>query len=363
MRNRSLTWAWTVAAFLPTLAMAQQPLTIHREGSWEFSLGGGVTFHDASLRDFLGAGTADFRFANTGSPSRALPTIVARVGHNFTRSIGFSVSAGGAVGSGVTDMSPTAAMTYTVNLNATTSPFILVGTGLNRLSGNNERVTHSTWGVHAGIGIRQFVRENLAFRLEGRMQFAGYDLDNDLATRSRSTVSNPVVTLGLSYFTGGRQPAVAAAPCPACARAVTRLDTVRVRDTVRLYVPFPTRPPPVIVLRDTLVLEGVNFPFDESTLTPESHDVLDRVARALQEAQWATVRFEVAGHTSAVGTAQYNMALSQRRAEAVRAYLVSRGVEDDRMVPRGYGQAEPIFTEGTEGDAWQNRRVELRRIR
>jgi OOP family OmpA-OmpF porin len=134
-------------------------------------------------------------------------------------------------------------------------------------------------------------------------------------------------------------------------------------DTVRVYVPFPTRPPAVIVLRDTLVLEGVNFAFDESALTPESHDVLDRVARQLLEAEWATVRFEVAGHTSAVGTAQYNMALSQRRAEAVRAYLVTRGVRDDRMVARGYGQTQPIFREGTEGDAWQNRRVELRRIR
>jgi OOP family OmpA-OmpF porin len=130
-----------------------------------------------------------------------------------------------------------------------------------------------------------------------------------------------------------------------------------------VYVPFPTRPPPVIVLRDTLVLEGVNFAFDESVLTPESHETLDRVARALLESQWVNVRFEVAGHTSAVGTAEYNMALSERRAEAVRAYLVSRGVQNDRMVARGYGQTQPIFREGTEGDAWQNRRVELRRIR
>jgi OOP family OmpA-OmpF porin len=92
-------------------------------------------------------------------------------------------------------------------------------------------------------------------------------------------------------------------------------------------------------------------------------DELDRVAQQLQESQWANVRFEVAGHTSAVGTAEYNMALSQRRAEAVRAYFVSRGVRNDRIVARGYGQTQPIFREGTEGNAWQNRRVELRRIR
>ncbi len=353
MRNRILKSAWTLAAFLPTLAMAQRPLATHREGSWEFSLGGGFMFLDASLRDFLGAGPANVRFANTASPSRGTPLAAARVGYNFTRNLGFSVSGGGAIGSGVTYMTPTAAITYTLNLNAKTSPFVLIGTEFTRISGGNGRVTHSTWGAGAGLGIRHMVGERLALRLEGRMRFEGFD---EVPMRKNTSYS-PVVTLGLSYFVGGRQPP-AAAPCPACPPALAR----RV-DTVRVLVPFPMPPPRVIVLRDTLVLEGVNFAFDESALTPESHEVLDRVARALLEAQWSNVRFEVAGHTSAVGTADYNMALSERRAEAVRAYLVSRGVQDSRMVARGYGQTQPIFREGTEGDAWQNRRVELRRMR
>jgi outer membrane protein OmpA-like peptidoglycan-associated protein len=321
------------------------------------SLGGGIMLLNGTLRDFLGSGPADERFANSDSPSDLAPTLVACVGYNFTRNLGVSMSGGAAMGSGVTYLTPTAALTYTVNLNAKTSPFILVGTGLTRISGENERVTHSTWGLHAGLGIRHFVGDNLALRLEGRMQFEGYDLDNDPTIRSRSTISNPVLTLGISYFVGGRQPPAAAAACPACPGAVTRVDTVRVS------VPFPTRPPAVIVLRDTLVLEGVNFAFDESALTPESHDVLDRVARQLLEAEWSTVRFEVAGHTSAVGTTEYNMALSQRRAEAVRAYLVSRGVTAGRMTTRGYGETQPIFPNDSEGFAWQNRRVELRRIR
>ncbi|MEX0692413.1 MAG: OmpA family protein [Gemmatimonadales bacterium] len=359
MRNQLfLTMALVLATLFASPATAQQPRPIDRTGSWEFSLGGGVMFLDADLRAFLGSGAPEFRFANTASPRQVTPTAVARVGYNFTPNLGFSVSGGGAIGSGVTYMTPTAAVTYTLNLNAKTRPFLLVGTGLTRISGNNDRVTHSTWGAHAGVGIRHFVGDNIALRLEGRMQFEGYDLDNDPTVRSRSTVSNPVVTLGVSYFVGGRRaPAVAPRSCPACPRAVTRVDTVRV------YVPFRTPPPQVIVLRDTLLLEGVNFPLDDEVLTPESREILDRVARALREPEWANVRFEVAGHTSAVGTAEYNMALSQRRAEAVRAYLVSRGVRDDRMVARGYGQTQPIFREGTEGDAWQNRRVELRRIR
>lgn len=361
MRNRFCTAAWILAACVPTLAVAQQPQATDRKGSWEFSLGAGFLFLDSDLRNFVGGQAvdggreADFPFANSLSPNRGTATAVARVGYNFTRSAGISVSGGFARGSGVTYLSPAAAFTYTLNLNARTSPFLLIGTELTRITGNSDRITHSTWGAQAGAGIRHFVSDNVALRLDGRVQFQGYDFDNDPAIRSRTPVYNPVVTLGLSYFTAGRR---APAACPACPRPVARGV-----DTVRVYVPFPMRPRPVIVeLRDTLVLEGVNFPFDESTLTPESQEILDQVARLLQQPRWANVRFEVAGHTSSIGTNEYNLALSQRRAEAVRAYLVSRGVANDRIVARGYGRTQPLFPEEREGDAWQNRRVELRRI-
>lgn len=359
-RHMSLKIALTLATLLPLPAIAQQP-PVRREGSWELSLGGGVMLLDQLLRDYLGSRPADERFANSANPDGLAPTVVARLGHNFSRHFGISVSGGAARAEGVTYLTPTMAMTFTGNLNARTSPFLIIGTGLTRISGQNERVTHSTWGLHAGLGIRQMLSDRMALRLEGRVQAEGYDLDNDPGVRSRSTVYNPVITLGFSTFLGGRRehtmPAAMPMSCPACPRAATRVDTVRIA------APMAQRAPAAIVLRDTLVLEGVNFAFDQATLTPESHDVLDRVATALQERQWANVRFEVAGHTSMIGTAPYNMTLSQQRAEAVRAYLVTRGVANDRMVARGYGQTQPIFPEGTEGDAWQNRRVELRRIR
>ncbi len=353
-----LTVALTLATLLPLPLLAQQP-PVPREGSWELSLGGGALLLDRTLREYLGSRPANERFANSANPDKLAPTLVARLGHNFSRHFGISVSGGAARAEGVTYLTPTMAMTLTGNLNARTSPFLIVGTGVTRISGENERVTHSTWGLHAGLGVRQMLGDRMALRLEGRVQAESYDLDNDPGVRSRTTVYNPVITIGLSTFIGGRQAHAMAMPmsCPACPRAVTRVDTVRVA------APMTTRAPAAIVIRDTLVLEGVNFAFDESTLTAESHDVLNRVAAALQESQWANVRFEVAGHTSMVGTESYNMGLSQRRAEAVRAYLVTRGVANDRMVARGYGQTQPIFREGTEGDAWQNRRVELRRIR
>ena len=313
-------------------------------------------FLDASLRDFLASGAPEYRFASSTTPGRGVPTVVARLGYNFTRNVGFSISGGAAKSSGVTYLTPAAALTFTGNLNAKTSPFLLIGTELTRISGINGRVTHSTWGAHAGLGIRSMVSEHLALRLEGQVRFEGYDE----VPMTKKTAVNPVVTLGLSYFLGGRRPPPPAAgmtpapACPVCPGPVVRVDTVRVN------VPSPA--PPVVVMRDTLVLEGVTFDLDEFMLTPASKEILDRVARALLESRWSTVRFEVAGHTSSIATVEYNMALSERRAEAVRAYLVSRGVENSRMTTRGYGETRPTVPNSPEGFAPENQRVELRRI-
>lgn len=357
MRNQLVMTAWTLATgLMPTVALAQQQLPpVRGDGSWELSVGAGLLFLDPSLRDFLASGAPEYRFANSATPGRSVPTVVVRLGHNFTRHIGFSLSGGAAKKAGVTYLTPGASLTFTGNLNATTNPFLMVGTQFTRISGLNSRVTHSTWGLHAGVGVRSMISDNLALRLEGQLRFEGFDE----VPMTKHTVLNPVVTLGFSYFMGGRRPAVdgPAPVCPVCQRQTIRVDTVRVN------TPYLSPAPTVFVMRDTLVLQGVNFGFDESSLTPESFVILDRVARTLNESEWATVRFEVAGHTSSIATAEYNQALSERRAEAVRAYLVTRGVANGRMVARGYGETQPLVPNSSEGYAWQNRRVELRRIR
>jgi OOP family OmpA-OmpF porin len=253
------------------------------------------------------------------------------------------------MGSGVRYLTPFAAATYTANLNARFSPFLTGGTQFTRITGNGRKV-HPTWGAHLGVGIRSMIDSKVALRLEGRMALEHYaDLPG------AKSAYNSILTLGLSYFTAGRGApmAVAVAPCPVCALA--RVDTV-----------WRTRPPapaPPIVLRDTLVLEGINFDFDSSALTPESYAILDRVAQALLAPEWANTRWQIAGHTSGVGTHEYNVALSQRRAESVRAYLVSQGVPNNRLTSVGFGEANPMYPNDNEGRNWRNRRVELRRMR
>jgi outer membrane protein OmpA-like peptidoglycan-associated protein len=349
MRDQILKSVRPLAAFLPVLVLAQ-PVAAQRVRSWEFSVGGGAMYTDGALASFLGSNG----FTTSGSKAnRFMPALGVRLGYNVTEHFGFSIGTAGAKGSGVKYLTPFAAATYTANLNARFSPFLTGGTQFTRITGNGRKV-HPTWGAHLGVGVRNMLGERVALRLEGRMGIEHYaDLPG------AKTAYNSIVTLGFSYFTAGRSgptamAAMPAATCPVCALA--RVDTV-------WRTPPPVAPPPPIVLRDTLVLEGINFAFDSSALTPESYVILDRVAQALLAPGEANSRWQIAGHTSGIGTHEYNMALSQRRAEAVRAYLVSKGVANSRLTPVGFGEANPMYPNDSEGRNWRNRRVELRRMR
>ncbi|MFQ5677829.1 MAG: OmpA family protein [Gemmatimonadota bacterium] len=114
-------------------------------------------------------------------------------------------------------------------------------------------------------------------------------------------------------------------------------------------------------LRETgrLVLRNVHFDFNRATLQAESGPILDEVGQALVRA--ADLRVEIQGHTDAVGDAGYNQGLSERRAQAVRAYLMEHfpSIDPGRLVARGYGETRPVATNRTEEGRRENRRVEF----
>jgi len=105
------------------------------------------------------------------------------------------------------------------------------------------------------------------------------------------------------------------------------------------------------------VLAGANFDFDKSLIRPADFEKLDKDVATLKE--WGDVKVEVAGHTDSVGTDDYNMGLSMRRAQAVRNYLVDKGIAADRLTVRGYGESQPVADNATVEGRFQNRRVEL----
>ena len=102
---------------------------------------------------------------------------------------------------------------------------------------------------------------------------------------------------------------------------------------------------------------GITFGFDSYALRSDSYGVLNRVADTLQEYNQTIV--EVAGHTDSVGTAAYNQRLSEQRADAVGNYLVSRGVNRERLMITGAGATRPVASNATEAGRAENRRVEI----
>ncbi len=110
-------------------------------------------------------------------------------------------------------------------------------------------------------------------------------------------------------------------------------------------------------------LDNTHFEYDSSALTQSAMTALDQVAAQIR--QVPDRRFEVAGHTDAKGTDEYNNRLGQRRAIAVFEYLGRAGVPTERMVVRSYGETRPIApnarpdgSDDPQGRA-QNRRVEI----
>ena len=164
----------------PAAPPAAAVAAAHREGSFELSLSAGVNTFDKGVNpanQFGGAGYV-------------------RAGYNFSNTLGLSVGSGVGKITGHTVFSPFADLTYTFDLNKKFSPFILVGGGVTKI----QDVATGTYGVHAGLGVRSFLSDNMALRVEGRMQYEHFDEHGGI------TAYNGAASAGLSFFMGGGPP-------------------------------------------------------------------------------------------------------------------------------------------------------------
>ena len=117
---------------------------------------------------------------------------------------------------------------------------------------------------------------------------------------------------------------------------------------------------PAAVKKFTGVIEGINFKTGSADILPGSYVLLDRAAKVLQD--YPDVKLEISGHTDSRGKADYNRDLSQRRADAVKTYFVTRGVASERLQSIGYGPTRPIANNKTQSGRATNRRTEFRLI-
>jgi OOP family OmpA-OmpF porin len=110
-----------------------------------------------------------------------------------------------------------------------------------------------------------------------------------------------------------------------------------------------------------LVFQNIQFEFDKYELMGKYMAVLNKVAKALKDDGKMALRLH--GHTDWIGTEEYNLTLSQNRANAVKDYLVKKGVRANRLETVGHGECCPVAPNTTDEGRFKNRRVEFERIR
>ncbi len=200
---------------------------------------------------------------------------------------------------------------------------------------NNDDDDYNAFAANAGVGFKYFFNETVALRVEANNVHAFKDGGSD----------NLALNGGLTFQFGGNDGCVDSDndgvcdpydKCPGTP-AGYRVDADGCPTTVSITL-------------------NVHFDFDRSVIKPEYHSEIAQVAEFMKQHPRSTTVVE--GHTDSRGTEQYNQALSQRRADAVRDALVSVfGVEASRLSAVGYGEERPIADNETEAGRAQNRRV------
>ena len=107
-----------------------------------------------------------------------------------------------------------------------------------------------------------------------------------------------------------------------------------------------------------IVLNNIFFDSGKSDLRPESFTELDKLQKLLSQNN--TLKVEISGHTDNVGKDTDNLGLSQKRAEAVVNYLISKGVNATNVKAVGYGETRPIASNETDETRQLNRRIEMK---
>jgi OOP family OmpA-OmpF porin len=198
-----------------------------------------------------------------------------------------------------------------------------------------------TWAGQGIAGVGYQLNPNLGLFADYRYFFTG---DVDLRTSQNVTTETDIaqhrIMVGLRWFFGApEKPMAAAAPMPAAAPAPA---------------PAPVAAPAPAPARNYIVF----FDFDKSDLKSDAQTVVRQAATGFKNSTGVT-RIEATGHADRSGTAEYNMKLSQRRAEAVRAELIAQGVPANAITIAAKGETQPLVQTADGVREPQNRRVEI----
>src|SRR5215470_15842432 len=194
--------------------------------------------------------------------------------------------------------------------------------GFNRPS--SITASKTAWGFTTGGGLNYSINDNIMVGLFGRWDW--YNQDVHGIGKLRYSTAGVALTL---------QESPPPRPAPAVAQA-----------------PPPPAPAPTPALKKKIVLRGVNFDFDKSNIRPDAVPILEEACKTLKAEPSIDVSCD--GYTDSIGSDAYNMALSKRRANAVRDWLIKCGIPATRLTTRGFGKTNPVASNATPEGRAQN---------
>lgn len=262
----------------------------------------------------------------------------------------------------VTSLGGGADLNYFFQSDGDVRPFILAGLGMQRdglkdLGSGNENSPF----LDLGAGLTKPLTSNLGFRGEVRayaIRFRAFPGDN--------TAVDIRLNLGLTFGGNNRPAPIAvreaapAAPARQIVRESEPVTPAPVQQTPRCAKAPKGQPVDDQGCLDLnkVQLKGVNFVPDSAKLQNAATGILDAVVNTLKA--YPGMKVEVAGYTDSRGDAKRNVGLSERRANSVRGYLISKGIAADRLTSSSHGAADPVDSNDTRTGRANNRRVEFK---
>jgi OOP family OmpA-OmpF porin len=203
---------------------------------------------------------------------------------------------------------------YHFNPNTKFNPFVVGGIG----NAFIREGTHNAFMGDIGLGFKYFLSDTVGLRFDARGAFSDF--------------SSLVTTAGITFQLGGKVPKAAPMPMPAPTPPPAPSPT-----------PMPAPVPEATPAPVKIILEDIHFEFDKATLTNTGEEILDKNIQMIKENPGIEVQIE--GHACAHGPDDYNMALSERRANAVKEYLIKGGISADRLTTIAYGETRLAMPE------------------
>ncbi len=238
--------------------------------------------------------------------------------------------------------------------------------GVAQTSGNGDVVLRNIdeTDVHLGLGVE--------YKFAPSWSLTG-EVTRSTAESAGTELRNRNFTIGINYYFGGARTAPVSSNAAELERAEYAEEVVAEAEVEQpsydLELATPRKTEPATLTKETwktlleekaLVIEGAHFDFDSAKLRPTANAKLNEVVEFA--AAYPDAKLEISGYTDSVGAEKYNLTLSERRAAAVKKYLVDKGVPDDRIDRKGYGEADPVASNKTKEGRAKNRRVEIRSV-